>query len=84
MRGGRTLEEVGPNVVVGCNNMILTRMIRDGANDQFEEKEGGDEEEEGGGVVWEVGKEQDGQDREERGQQLPETDFGAARHPELV
>jgi hypothetical protein len=52
LRGGRTLEEVGPNVVVGCNNMILTRMIRDGANDQFEEKEGGDEEEEGGGVVW--------------------------------
>ena len=84
MRGGRTLEEAGSNLVVRCNNVVLPGLIRDRAGDQFEEKEGGDEEEEGGGVVWEVGKEKDGQDREDGGQQLPEADFGVAEHPALV
>jgi hypothetical protein len=81
LRGRRTLEEAGPNLVVRCNNVVLKWPIRDGAIDQFEEKESGDEEEEGGGVVWEVGKEEDGQDREKGGQQLPEADFGVAGHP---
>jgi hypothetical protein len=84
LRGGRTLEEAGPNLVVRCNNVVLTGLIRDGASDQLEEEEGGDEEEEGGGVVWKVGKEEDGQDRENGGQQLPEADFGVAGHPALV
>jgi hypothetical protein len=51
LRGWRTLEEAGTNVVVRCNNVAITGLIRDGANDQLEEKESGDEEEEGGGVV---------------------------------
>lgn len=84
MRGGRTLEEAGPNLGVRCNNVVLTGLIRDGVGNQLEEEEGGDEEEEGGGVVWEVGKEEDGQDREDGGQQLPEADFGVAEHPGLV
>ena len=84
MRGGRTLEEAGPNLVVRCNKVMLTWPIRDRPNDQLEEKEGGDEEEEGGGVVWEVGEEEDRQDREEGAQQLPEADFGVAGHPGLV
>ena len=84
MRGGRTLEEAGPNLVVRCTNVVLTGLTRDGASDQLEEKEGGDEEEEGGGVVWKVGKEEDGQDREDGGEQLPEADFGMAEHPGLV
>jgi hypothetical protein len=84
LRGGRTLEEAGPYLVVRCNNVVLTGLIRDGASDQLEEKEGGDEEEEGVGVVWEVGEEEDGQDREDGGQQLPEPNFGVAEHPGLV
>jgi len=47
LRGGRTLEEAGSNLVVRCNNVVLTGLIRNGASDQLEEKEGGDEEEEG-------------------------------------
>ena len=84
MRGRRTLEEAGPNLAVRYNNVVLPWPIRDGAIDQFEEKEGRDEEEKGGSVVWEVGKEEDGQDREKGGQQLPESDFGVAGHPGLV
>ena len=84
MRGGRTLEEAGSNLVVRCNDVVLTGLIRDGASDQLEEKKDGDEEEEGRGVVWKVGKEEDGQDREEGGQQLPEANFGVAGHPALV
>jgi hypothetical protein len=80
----RTLEEAGPNLPVRCNNVVPPWPIRDGAIDQFEEKEGGDEEEKGGSVVREVGKEEDGQDCEKGGQQLPEADFGVARHPGLV
>jgi len=70
--------------VVRCNNVVLAGLIRAGASDQLEEEEGGDEEEEGGGVVREVGKEEDGQDREDGGQQLPEPNFGVAEHPGLV
>jgi hypothetical protein len=84
LRGRRTLEEAGSNLVVRCNNVVLAGLIRAGASDQLEEEEGGDEEEEGGGVVREVGKEEDGQDRENGGQQLPEPNFGVAEHPGLV
>ena len=84
MRGGRALEEAGSNLVGWCSNAAIPGLIRDGENDQFEEKEGGDEKEECAGVVWKVGKEEDGQDREACGQQLPETDFGVAGHPALV
>jgi hypothetical protein len=84
LRGGRTLEEAGPNLVVRCNNVVLTGLIRNGAGDQLEEKESWDEEEEGGGVVWKVGEEEDGQDREDGGQELPEADFGVAGHPGSV
>ena len=84
MRGRRTLEEAGPNLVVRCNDVVLAGLIRDGASDQLEEEEGGDEEEEGGGVVWKMREEEEGQDREDGGQQLPEADFGAAGHPGLV
>jgi hypothetical protein len=68
LRGGRTLEEAGPNVVVRRDNVMLPWLRRDGASDQLEEKKGRDEEEEDGGVMWEVGKEEEGQDREEGGQ----------------
>jgi hypothetical protein len=51
LRGGRTLEEGGPNVVVGCNNVVSTLLIRDGPIDQLDEEEDRDEEEEGGGVM---------------------------------
>lgn len=84
MRGGRTLEEAGPNLGVRGHNVALPWPVGDGAGDQFEENEGGDEEEEDGGVVWKVGKKEDGQDREQGGQQLPEADFGVAGHPGLV
>lgn len=84
MRGRRTLEEAGSNLVFWRSNVVLTWLTRDGANDQFEEKEGGDEEEEDGGVVWKVGEEEDGQDREDGGQQLPEAEFRVAGHPGLV
>jgi hypothetical protein len=84
LRGGRTLEEAGSNLVVRCNSVVLAGLIRDRASDQLKEKEGGDEQEEDGGVVWKVGKEEDGQDREDGGQQLPEADFGVAGHPGLV
>jgi hypothetical protein len=84
LRGRRTLEEAGSNLVVRCNKAVLPWPIRDGENDQFEEEEGGDKEEEGGGVVWKVRQEEDGQDREDGGQQLPEADFRVAGHPGLV
>jgi hypothetical protein len=51
LRGRRTLEEGGPNVVVRCNNVVLTWLIKDRPIDQLEEEEDGDEEEEGGAVM---------------------------------
>jgi hypothetical protein len=49
--GRRTLEEGGPCVVVGCNNVVRTWLVRDRAIDPLDEEEDGDEEEEGGGVM---------------------------------
>jgi len=54
--GRRTLEESGSNVVVRCNNVVLTWLIRDGSIDQHTDEEDWDEEEENGSVVWEVGE----------------------------
>jgi hypothetical protein len=54
LRGRRTLEESGPNVVVKCNNVVLTWLVWDGSIDPLDEEEDGDQEEEGGGVVWKV------------------------------
>jgi hypothetical protein len=84
LRGGRTLEEAGPNLVVRCSNVAILWLVRDEESDQLEEKEGGDEEEEGRGMVLEVGKEENRQDREDGSQQLPEADFGVAGHSGLV
>ena len=84
MRGRRTLEEAGSNLVVRCNKVVLPWLMGDGANDQFEKKESRDEEEENGGVIGKVRQEEDGQDREDGGQQLPEADFGLAGHLGLV
>jgi hypothetical protein len=84
LRGRRTLEESGPYVAVRCNNVVLTWVVRDESIDPlYEEKDGG-KEEEGGGVVWEMGEEENGEDREESGDELPGTDFGVAGHPGLV
>jgi hypothetical protein len=51
LRGRRTLEEGGPYVVVRCNNVVLTWLVRDGRVDPLDEEEDGDEEEESGGVM---------------------------------
>jgi hypothetical protein len=47
----RTLEERGSYVVVRCNIVVLTWLVRDACFDRLEEEEDGDEEEEGGGVM---------------------------------
>ena len=46
LRGRRTLEEGGPYVVVRCNNVVLTWLVRDGRVDPLDEEEDGYEEEE--------------------------------------
>jgi hypothetical protein len=77
LRGRRTLEEDGPNVVVGCNNVVLTWLIGDGAVDQFDEEEDGYEEVEGGVMIGCV-REQKKQDSEDGGQErnrFPWADF---------
>jgi hypothetical protein len=51
LRGRRTLEEYGPNVVVGCNNVVSAWRISARFFDQGGEEEEGDEEEESGGGV---------------------------------
>jgi hypothetical protein len=83
LRGRRTLEESGPNVVVKCNNVVLTWLIRDGSIDPLDEEEDGDQEEEGGGVmvrcVWKQ-KEYDGEQGREEGDGFPSTNFGSAGH----
>jgi hypothetical protein len=38
-------------VVVGCNNVVSTWLVRDEWSDSLDEEEDGDEEEEGGGVM---------------------------------
>jgi hypothetical protein len=65
LRGRRTLEERGPNVAVGCNNMVLAWLIRDGSADPLDEEQERDQEEENEGVVWEGGEEKNSEDREE-------------------
>jgi hypothetical protein len=84
LRGGRELEEGGPNVAVGCNNVVFAWPIRDRSFDRFDEEEEWDEEEENGGVIGKMGEEKNGENREEGGQELPGADFGAAGHPGLV
>jgi hypothetical protein len=83
LRGGRTLEEGGPYVVVRCNNLVLTWLVRDGRVDPLDEEEDGDEEEEGGGVM--IGcvgedKEQDSDEGCEEGEKFPAADFGGPCH----
>ena len=76
--GRRTLEEGGPYVVVGCNNVVLAWLIRDGAIDPLDEEEDGGEEEEGGGVMIRcVGedKEQHGDEGCEESKKFPAADF---------
>jgi len=65
LRGRRALEEGGPNVAIGCNNVVLAWLIRNGSVDPLNEEEERDKEEENGSVVWEVGKEENCEDREE-------------------
>jgi hypothetical protein len=78
LRGRRTLEEGGPYVVVRCNNVVLTWLVRDGSVDPLEEEEDGDEEEEGGGVM--IGcvgedEEQHGDEGCEECKKFPTADF---------
>jgi hypothetical protein len=42
LRGRRTLEEDGPDVVIRCNNVVLTWLVRDGVIDPLDEEEDGD------------------------------------------
>jgi hypothetical protein len=70
-------------VVVRCNNMVLTWLVRDACVDQFDEEEGGDEEEEGGGVVISsVGeqKEEEGDEGCKECESFPSADFCRAYH----
>jgi hypothetical protein len=79
-RGRRTLEEGGPCVVVRCNNVVLTWLVRDRSIDPLDEEENGDEEEESGGVMVRcVGEdeEQHGDDGCEESEKFPAADFWA-------
>jgi hypothetical protein len=83
LRGRRTLEEGGPDVVVRCNNVVLTWLIRDGAIDPLDEEEDGNEEEESGGVMVRClgeDKEQDGDEGCEESESFPCADFWSAGH----
>jgi hypothetical protein len=51
LRGRRTLEERGPNVVVRCNNVVFSWLIGARFFDQCGEEEEWDEKEEGDGVM---------------------------------
>jgi hypothetical protein len=78
LRGRRTLEEGGPYVVVGCNNVVSTWPVRDGAIDPLDEEEDGGEEEESGGVM--IGcvredEEQHGDEGCEESKKFPAADF---------
>jgi hypothetical protein len=78
LRGRRTLEESGPNVVVGCYNVVLSWLVRARFFDQGGEEKDWDEEEEGGRVmiccVWEQ-KEYDGENGREERESLPSANF---------
>jgi hypothetical protein len=61
LRGRRTLEEGGPNVVVWCNCVVGSWLVRDTCVDRFDEEEDRDEKEEEGGVmICCVGEEKEG------------------------
>jgi hypothetical protein len=78
LRGRRTLEEGGPYVVVRCNNVVLTWLVRDGRVDPLDEEEDGYEEEESGGVMIVcVGEdeEQHGDEGCEESKSFPAADF---------
>ena len=78
MRGGRTLEEGGPNVGVRCNNVVLTWLIGDGSIDQLDDEEDGNEEEESSGVmIWCLGKQkkQESEDGREESEGFPSANF---------
>jgi len=65
-------------VVVRCNIVVLTWLIRDGSIDQLNDEEYGDEEEESGGVmVGCVGKQkkQESEDGREEGEGFPSADI---------
>jgi hypothetical protein len=83
LRGRGTLEEGGPDVVVRCNNMVGTWLVRDARVDQFDEEEQRDEEEDGDGVMIRCVREceeQDGEEGCQEGECLPSADFGGADH----
>jgi hypothetical protein len=78
LRGRRTLEEGGSNVVVGCYNVVLTWLVSARPFDQGGEEEDGDEEVEGGGLM--IGcvgedKEHDDEDGREKRESFPSADF---------
>ena len=78
LRGRRTLEEGGPNVVVRCNNVVLTWLVNARFFDQGGEEEKRDEEEEGGDVIVRcVGdqKEQHGDESCEESESFTSADF---------
>jgi hypothetical protein len=83
LRGRRTLEEGGPYVVVRCNNVVLTWLVRDACFDRLEEEENGDEEEENSGVmVCCVGdqKEYEDENDSDEAERLPTANFRSADH----
>jgi hypothetical protein len=83
LRGGRTLKEGGPNVVVWCNYVVGSWLVRDTCVDRFDEEEDRDEKEEEGGVmICCVGEEKEGDrnDGGEEGECLPCADFRGADH----
>jgi hypothetical protein len=78
LRGRGALEEGGPYVVVGCNNVVSTWLVRDAVVDPLDEEEDGDEEEEGGGVM--IGcvgesEEQHSDEGREECEKFPAADF---------
>jgi hypothetical protein len=81
LRGRRTLEEGGPYVVVRCNNVVLTWLVRDRRVDPLDEEEDGNEEEEGGGVGG-VGEdeEQHGDEGCEESKKFPTANFWGPCH----
>jgi hypothetical protein len=83
LRGRRTLEESGPNVVVRCNNVVLTWLIKDGSIDQHTEEEDWGEEEEDRSVMihWvESEKEQEGDEGCQESESFPAANFRSADH----
>lgn len=72
-------------MAVGCNNVVLTWLVRDGAVDQPGEEEEGDEEKDEIGCALMVRRvreqeEDEGEDRGEGGESLPTADLRFADH----